>query len=324
MGEFGVEKKEQVGELTDGLVQLRFSDEAGTIHDLNAAEMAEALQGLVELNTQMAKAGLYGEGAPPEIRVRPPEKGSFIIEAVVQWAAANPEGAASISGTAGAALTWAIGTGVKIVRGDVVDDFDYLDNGNVKVKFKNGSPEEVPRKVWEELNTKKRRTRKALSKIMAPLGDDADLLEVRDGNASETTSQIMGAEPDLIVGRDDYRAAVREVDDIEELESDFEAEAQLRAIDFRRGEKWTVKTLHGTRKAKIEDEEFLLQLDRGLALHKNDIFDVMIHEVITTKNGRNSTQWSLTKVSRKRRGADDDNQNSSSQEPDSPEPAPED
>ncbi|MFS0718832.1 hypothetical protein ABC337_05095 [Arthrobacter sp. 1P04PC] len=319
-----MEKNEQVGELTDGLVQLRFSDEAGTIHDLNAAEMAEALQGLVELNAQMAKAGLYGEGAHPEIRVRPPEKGSFIIEAVVQWAAANPEGAVSISGSAGAALTWAIGTGVKLVRGDVVDDFDYLDNGNVKVKFKNGSPEEVPRKVWEELNTKKRRTRKTLSKIMAPLGDDADLLEVRDGDATETTSQIMGAAPDLVVGRDDYRAAVREIDDVEERESDFEAEAQLRAIDFRRGEKWTVKTLHGTRKAKIEDEEFLLQLDRGLALHKNDIFDVTIHEVITTKNGRNSTQWSLTKVSRKRRGADDDNQDSSPQEPDSPEPAPED
>lgn len=315
LGAVNVEKKEQVGELADGLVQLRYSDEGGTIHDLNAAEMAEALQGLVELNSQMAKAGLYGEGAPPELRVRPPQEGSFIIETVLQWAAENPEGAATVYGTVGGALTGVIRMGVRLVRGDEVDDFEYLDNGNVKVKWKHGSPEEVPQKVWNELQTKKRRTRKSLSKIMAPLGDDADRLEIRDGNTAETTDEIMQTEPDLVVGRDDYRAAVQEVDDISENVSQFDAEARLRTIDFRRGEKWTVKTVYGTRKATIEDEEFLLLLDRGMALHKNDIFDVTIHEVVTNKNGRNSTEWSLIRVTRKKRGEDDDDPTSSTPEP---------
>lgn len=306
-------------DLRDGLVQLRFSDEAGNIRDINAAEMAESLLGLVQLSGQMAKAGLYGEGIPPEIRVRPPEKGSFIIEAIVHWAAANPEGALTLAGTAGGALTQAIHVGLKLIRGGVVEDFDYLDNGDVKLKWKDGNtPSQVPESVWKELQKSKKQTRRALGRILAPLGDDADRLEVRDGSTSETTSQVLESQPDVVASKDDYRAAIHEADDVSEYVSEFEAEAQLRSIDFRPGEKWRIKTLYGTRGATMEDEEFLRQLDQGMALHKNDIFDVTIREVQTTKNERTSRAWSIIKATRKRRGEDDDTSAPSSGEPTSP------
>lgn len=307
-------------DLLGGLVQLRFSDEAGSITDINAAEMAESLLGLVELNGQMARAGLYGEGIPPEVRVRPPEKGSFIIEAILQWSAANPEGALTMATTAGGLLTQAINVGIKVTRGGVVEDWDELNNGDVKLKWKDGStPSQVPAAVWKELQKSKRQTRKALSRIMAPLGDEADKLEIRDGSGSETTSEILETPPDIVAGKDDYRAAVHQSDDVSEWVSEFEAEAQLRSIDFRPGEKWRIKTLHGTRSATMEDEEFLVQLDRGMALHKNDIFDVTIREVQTTKNGRTSKVWSVIKATRKRRGEDDDNTTPSSGDSSTPE-----
>jgi tetrahydromethanopterin S-methyltransferase subunit G len=224
-------------DLRNGLVQLRFSDEAGNIRDINAAEMAESLLGLVELSGQMARAGLYGEGVPPEIRVRPPEKGSFIIEAIVHWAAENPEGAMTVAGTAGGALTQAINVGLKVMRGGAVEDWEYLDNGDVKLKWKDGAtPTQVPEPVWKELQKGKKQTRRALGRIMAPLGDDADRLEVRDGRASETTSEVLESPPEVVASKDDYRAAVQKVDEISEYVSEFEAEAQLQSIDFTSGE----------------------------------------------------------------------------------------
>lgn len=302
-----LEKSRQ--ELLDGLVQLRFSDQDERITDLNAAELAESLLGLVELSGQMARAGLYGEGIAPEIRVRPPEKGSFVIEAIVDWAAANPEGALTMSGSAGAALTQAIHAGLKMIKGGTVANWEDSGDGMVKILWRDEStPTEVPLPVWKELQKGKRQTRRALARILAPLGDQADTLEVRDGTASDTTAEILGTTPSVVAGKDDYRVAVQQVDDTAESTREFDTEAKLSSIDFRRGEKWHLQTLEGNRGATMEDEEFLLKLDRGLALHKNDIFELKIREVQTTKNGRNSRTWSVVKVTHKRRGADDDNQ----------------
>ncbi|NWL32996.1 hypothetical protein [Paenarthrobacter nitroguajacolicus] len=309
-----MEKKEQVGELADGLVQLRFSDEKGQIHDLNAAEMAETLQGLVEFTSQMAKAGLFGDGPSPELRVRPPQEGSFILEAVLAWAGENPEEAVGTALATGGALVQGLNMGLRRLRGAEPKDFDYLDNGDVKVVWADDKVDQVPAKVWDQLRAEKKQTRKALRKIMAPLSDDADSLEVRDGTAAETTDEILRTEPEAVASRDDYRTAVVEVDDISERTDTFEAEAQLTSIDFRRGEKWRIKTLDGTRQAMMEDEEFLRQVDKGMALHKNDIFDVTIREVSTTKNGRTTRDWSLIKVIRKRRGEDDGNDGASPEE----------
>jgi hypothetical protein len=286
-------------------MQLRFADEEGQIQDLNAAELAEVLQGLVEFTGQMARAGLFGDGPPPEVRVRPPQEGSFIVEALLSWTGDNPEAALGMALTTGGALMGALGAAIRKLRGVQVTDFEYLDNGNVKVKWADNSVSEIPQSAWRQLKTQKRTTKRSLRKLLAPLGDDADRLEVRNGRTDAETRDLLVAEAPLVVDRTDYRIAAAESDDIEEEVSTFEAEAQLRSIDFRAGEKWRVRTPRGTRQATIEDEDFLRQLDEGMALHKNDLFDVTIREVATTRNDRTTREWALEKVARTRRGGDD-------------------
>jgi hypothetical protein len=148
-------------------------------------------------------------------------------------------------------------------------------------------------------------TRKALRKIMAPLSDDVSRLEVRDGSVDESSDEVLQSVPEIVMSRADYYTAVAEIDDESTEIEQLEAEAQLRSIDFRRGEKWRVETPLGNRLATIEDEDFLLRLDRGMALHKNDIFNVLIRETRTTKNGRTTKDWSITQVTFTRRGDDD-------------------
>ena len=309
----------QNAEIADGVVQLRFSDEAENIRSINAAEMAEAIQGLVEFTSSMAKAGLFGDGAPPELRVRPPREGSFILEAVLQLYQNDPGVALGTAGSAGAALATGLRVGIRRLRGDEPADFEYLDNGDVKITWPHQRVDQIPSQVWDQLRANKRPTRRALRKLMAPLSDEADSLEVRDGTADQSTSRILESEPELVANRSDYRIAVQEPDDVTETVETFEVEAQLTSIDFRPGEKWRIKTLEGTRQATMEDEEFSRQLDNGMALHKNDIFDVTIREIRTVKNGRTTREWSLIKVTRKRRGEDGDHNESSSGESDTPE-----
>ncbi len=293
------------GEIEDGLVQLRFADEAQQIHDLNAAELAEVLQGLVEFTGQMSRAGLFGEGPPPEVRVRPAQEGSFVVEALLQWAGQNPEAALGMALTAGGAFTKALDVALRKLRGVQVTDFEHLDNGNVKLQWRDQTVDEVPASVWNELKGQKKRTKKTLRKILAPLSDQADRLEVRQGDVRNETRQLLEEAPAIVSDRNDYRAAAAEREEEEERSRTFDIEARLRSIDFRQGEKWRVQTAEGTRRATIEDEDFLRQLDAGLALHKNDIFEVTIREVATTRDGRTTRDWALTKVTRKRRGGDD-------------------
>lgn len=287
----------------DGLVQLRFLGRDGELTDLNAHELSEVLQGMVEFASDMAKVGTFGDGPPPEVRVRPAQEGSFIVDFIMQWA--EPYG---IAMSAGAGLTQAFNLATRRMREEPTD-VDYLPNGNVKVQY-DRAVFEVPEQAWKELNKQKRRTRGALRKIMAPLGDDAEQLEMRDGAPTDTTEEVLQSPPDVVVDRTDYREAATEVDDVEEATETFETEAQLRSVDFKPGEKWRFTTTRGTRRATMDDSEFLAQLDKGMALHKGDIFDLTIREERTIRNGRTVRDWTILKAARKRRGGDDDDDHS--------------
>lgn len=295
-------------EFTNGVVQLRFADEEHNVKDINAAELAEVLQGLVEFTSQMTKTGLLGDGVAPEVRVRPPQPGSFIVEAVLQWAGENPMEAITGSISVGGAMVEAIHLGIRALRGDEPSDVDYLENGDVKIKWPGEKMDQVPAQAWDQLRTMPRKTRRALRKLMAPLADaDVDTLEVRTGGVDDTTSDVLQSAPAVTAGRTDYVVAAAETDEVEERTRVFEAEARLTSIDFRPGEKWRVETREGTRQASMEDDSFLLAVDRGMALHKNDIFEVTIREDQTIKNGRTSTNWALIAVRLKRRGSEDGN-----------------
>lgn len=300
---------ERTEEMLNGIVQLRFADEAGAVHDLSAAQLAEVLQGLVEFTGQMARAGLFGDGIPPEVRVRPAQEGSFVLTAVLQWATENAVGIGAITTVVtapAAALTIAIKTAVRRLRAESADVVP-LENGNVKVMWTDGTANELTPEVWKVLSKEHRPRKRALRKLLAPLSDEATRLEIRDGRPDQDIEEVLETEPTVVGDRNDYRAAAVESDDEEESRRTFEVEAMLSSIDFRPGEKWRVRTAHGSRQATIEDDDFLRDLDAGMALHKNDLFSVEVLEVATTRNGRTMREWALTKVTRKRRGGDDGN-----------------
>ena len=286
---------------SDGVVQLRFADEDGHVRDINAAELAEALQGLVEFTSQLAKKGALGEGVPPTVRVRPPKEGSFIVETILQYPVESLTYATSATG----ALVQGLNVAVRRLRGQVVDDFEPLPNGNVKLKWRGGGVTEVPQAVWQELNTIKRPTRRAMRKLLAPLSDDVETLEIRQAQPGESTEDVLKSAPAIVAVVSDYKTAAVEPDEEEESVDTFEAEATFESLDFRPGEKWRVQTRFGKRAATIEDDAFLLDLDRGMAIHKDDLFIVKIRENRVTKNGRVSTSWALVEVRRTRRGVDD-------------------
>jgi hypothetical protein len=187
-----------------------------------------------------------------------------------------------------------------------VQDFEHLDNGNVKITWQDDTAQEVPEKAWRELNKRDRRRKKQLRQIMAPLSDpNVAALEVAN-TAKESDNDLVPDEaPEtFVLTRPDF-VAVAPADDVEETEETFETEAQMSAIDFDDYSKWRVKTVDRKRTATVEDEAFLNRVARGLAIRKSDIFRLRIRENTTKKNGRTRTSWTVLRVEDHRRAADD-------------------
>lgn len=276
--------------MPEDVLQLRFRDEDENLTELNAAHVAEVLQGLVGLASDFAKAGAFGEAVPQTIRVRPPSSGSFIIE-VVNWIEANSAGIAAGSAFMGVpSLAKILEWSTKSMRAEP-SSADHLDNGNVMVRWTDGTVHEIPKAAWYELNKRKRRRKKQLREILAPLSEKAvTSVEVRD-DAPSTPSVT----PVVVLDRTDYDK-VRPEDEVEEKGRIFETEAQMETINFSTTNNWRVKTKEATRNAALEDEEFLGRVDRGLALHKTDIFRLRIREETVIKNGKSRTKWAVLKV----------------------------
>ena len=286
--------------LEPDIVRLRFKGEGKDgegLTELSAAALAEVLEGLVSLASDFGKAGAFSEGIHPELMVRPPREGSFeidVVNAIQQYSAA----AAMVGGPSLASVIW---WATKSYRVEM-RDYDYLDNGRVKITWQDDTVDEVTVEVLEELLKRRQKRKKDLRKIMAPLGHaGVTSLEMRYGRNDE---ELDAAPAVATLGTDDYNA-VLPLDEVEEGYRVFTTEAQMLTVDFAGGESWRVKTPQAARKATVEDSEFLLKVDRGLALHKTDIFNLQIREDWTTRNGRTSTTWTVLKVLGHRRGAGD-------------------
>lgn len=296
------EKENEVGA---DILTLRFvgeDSEGHPLHELRAAHVAQVLEGIVGLAGDFGRAGAFGEGPPPEVLVRPPSEGSFVIE-VVNWFGENKDLiAAGGVPSLGSVLWWA----TKSIRADVTD-FDYLDNGNVKVKWTDDTADEIPRAAWAELNKRQRRRKSQLRKILAPLSD-GEVTALKVSEADETVVKRPGDAPEeFTLERVDYHLA-RPEDEVEEAQRVFESEAQMSAIDFESAERWRVRTAAGSRSVTVEDSGFLARVDRGLAIHKDDIFTLSIREDSVTKNGQTRRTWTVLEVKgqRKRSGDVDD------------------
>ena len=287
-------------------VTLRFAGDEKSdadLHELRAADVAEVLQGLSSLVSDFDKAGAFHDEGPADsvVLVRPPQEGSFIIEAI-RVASENWETIAAVTGIPSVATIIQLAT--KSMRADV-QDFEHLENGNVKIAWQDGTVHEVSRAVWEELNKRKRRRKKQLREIMAPLGDDrVSELDVSGAPAREAES-VSPPEP-FVLTRDDYDS-VAPTDEVDESEETFEVEAQMQAIDFGDPTRWKVKAAGQTRKATVDDADFLRRVAQGLAISSSDIFQLRIRADKIVKNGRGRTTWTVLKVESHRRTAGDNN-----------------
>lgn len=288
-------------------VTLRFDGSPDSdLNELLAADVARVLLGLTGIVSDFDKAHVFhAEGpADSQILVRPPEEGSFIIEAV-RVAAENPETVMAVVGvpTVSQIIWWA----TKSVRADV-EDFEHLENGNVKVTWQDGTAEEVPKSAWDELSKRKRRRKKQLREIMAPLGDRrVTKLDVSGPVSSpNTTNDADEAAPEpFVLTRTDYDS-VAPVDDITEKTDTFEVSAQMQTIDFADSTKWRVKPAGGrARKAVVADAKFLNEVAKGLAISNSDVFRLRIREDTIVKNGRTRSSWTVLKVESHRRTAGD-------------------
>lgn len=295
------------GEIADSLT-LRFTgknEDGSNLHELKAAHVAEVLQGLVELTRDFEKAGVLGADGPlgSEILVRPAKEGSFVIE-IVRIVQENWEPMVAVGTAVGIpSISNVIWWATKSMRADV-KDFVELDNGNMKVTWQDDTATEVPMPAWKELNKNKRRRKKQLHKILAPMNDLR--VEELDLGAHELTTDMPEDQPkQMVLTRADY-FAVAPTDEIEEKENIFETEAQMSAINFDDPTKWRVSANGQTRNATVEDEEFLRRVESGLAIRKTDIFRLRMREDTVIKNGHRSTTWTVLGVNDHRRASDDD------------------
>jgi len=293
-------------------VTLRFvGDELADadLHELRAADVAQVLQGLAGIVGDFDKAGAFHEEGPvgSEVLVRPAQEGSFIIEAV-RVASENWETIAAASSATGVpTIAKIIEWSTRSARAEV-EDFDHLENGNVKVVWQDGTSQEVPKNAWDELNKRKRRRKKQLREIMTPLSDDrVEELDVsgRPPAVDDDDDQAQTEPEPLVLRRADYDS-VAPSDDIEETTDTFDVLAQMQTIDFTDPTKWRVKAAGRTRKAEVTDKDFLRRVADGLAISNTDTFQLKIREDKVEKNGRSRTRWTVLKVESRRRTAGDD------------------
>lgn len=290
--ESGNPKEQQV-------LTLRFTGENsdGTpFHELRAEHISEVLEGISGLTRDFDKAGAFHNSGPNtrDLFVRPAQKGSFIIE-LVQIIAENPvETVAALGLPSVSQIVW---TAIRIFK-DQLKDFDYLENGNVKILWKDDTASEVTPAVWEELNKRKRRRRKQLRKIMRPM-EDARVNKLEVGSTADAPKQ-----KPISLTKDDFKAVAP--DDSEQEEFDiFDTSGQLSAIDFDDPDRWKIKTPFATRVATVEDDNFLEKVENGLYLNSTDSFELKIREDRVTKNGRTTKRWTILKI-QKKGGANED------------------
>lgn len=303
--ESGSPKEQQV-------LTLRFTGENndGTaFHELRAEHISEVLEGISGLTRDFDKAGAFHNSGPNtrDLFVRPAQKGSFIIELVqvvvdskaAKTIAENPvEAGAALGVPPVSQILWAA---IQIFK-DQLKDFDYLENGNVKILWKDDTASEVTPAVWEELNKRKRRRRKQLREIMRPM-EDARVNKLEVGSTADAPKQ----EP-ISLTKDDFKAVAP--DDSEEEEFDiFDTSGQLSAIDFDDPDRWKIKTPFATRVATVEDGDFLNKVGNGLYLNSTDSFELKIREDRVTKNGRTTKRWTILKI-QKKGGANEDESDS--------------
>lgn len=285
------------------IFQMRFKDSDGGDTYLSAWELAASIEGVAGFAEQLAKKGVFGEGIKPEVQVRPMKEGSFVVDFVIPALAEHALDAIPVAvGAAGMLFYDQIKAGINNIKGIPVADFDLVSDDFIKVTWKDGEATQVHKDVWDEFQNMKKRTRRNLEKIIAPLSSSADTVEFRGGSPSEDAKEIMESKPIAAVTSKEYQEVVSAPQEVQEYDREFIAEAKFESVDFRPGGKCRIASTAGRRMVTIEDDNFQSLLDSGLKIGKDDLYEVTIKETVTVKSGRSTTSWVLTNIRRTKKG----------------------
>ena len=251
------------------LVQLRYLHTERELNSLPAADFVAVVQGAVALVEACAEAGAYGEiQTSPEVRVGPPGSGSVIVDLFVTVVQNNYQellvgGVPSV----GTVTLLALRHCLKKNRGEMTD-FDYLSNGNVKISWEVGPPEEVTPDEWKVFSQETRKTRKALEGILAPLRHDANRLEAQGTNRTSSNQQVVATPEDVV--------ALDRVQETPNLPYELDVITKVNMFRSRPSRSWGITTPEGLRTASMEDEEFGARLTAGLRVSENDEFTLTV------------------------------------------------
>lgn len=293
------------------VLQIRFVGGLSEEHQMSAWDLAQSLEGVTAFAEEILQASLPGEMVTEAVMVRPPQEGSFEIQLLVdmtQWVAENPEAALSISGVTGSGLIiGSIRAGIKLMRGNRPKNAQYQEhNDTYLVEWTDGNFQEVPQKAWQNLTKEKKQTKKSLQKFLEPTGKSAEAVELRSADINQTTEEIRQQPPVVTYDQTDYRAISYDTEEETTDGDTFTTEARFISVDFRPDKKWRIQSTHGTRLAWMADAEFQKQIDKGLKIGSDDLFELTIEEKLTTKSGRTRSEWTIVHVRRTKVGESKD------------------
>lgn len=275
---------------------LRYEGEQEDAGEISARALAAALRGLVDVSDRASAAGLFGEAPKPVVAVKAHKEGSFEVLAALQWTVAHGVELGALATSAGVlinAITKMVDKFSRVKPVGVAPGF--LGEGYVLVTWSDGSVTEHTREEWKFISDA--RARKATKKLVAPMGT---------GLVAGPTRLSLSGGGQTFAAR---AADVEHLDDDaqeepEETTSVYRASVMPAVVDFDTSEPWSVYESGAKRKVRIEDGQFLRDLDTGtIKIGKTDVLNVRMRLERSVLEGKVSEQRFIEEVLRHDQGA---------------------
>lgn len=238
------------------VLTLRYGDDESSVDTLLATDLATVLDGLRELTEVFAKSGGFDDETviAPELRVYPPKQGSFLLDVVMEYSqdylSRNSDELTNV-GVTGATGTFLLYYKARIKAAKTLPTAQTKkDDGNYTITFSDGSTLDVSPAVQKAFNAAPKKSKRALQKLLTPLSDNTDYLEVTSPASSE---------PPVRAEKSTYEALLPDDDDQNNAPASYtlDVTTPITLADFEQPVRWRVKIPNvGPRKAYLLDSNF--------------------------------------------------------------------
>lgn len=238
------------------VLTLRYGDDESSMDTLLAADLATVLDGLRELTEVFAKSGGFDDETviAPELRVYPPKQGSFLLDVVMEYSqdylSRNSDELTNM-GVGGASGMFLLYYQARVKAAKTLATAQTKnDDGNYTITFSDGSTLDVSPTVQKAFNAAPKKSKRALRKLLTPLSDDADYLEVTAPTSPEPPVRAEKATYEALLPEDDEQ-------DNEPASYTLDITTPITMADFKQPVQWRVKIPNvGFRKAYLLDTSF--------------------------------------------------------------------